>query len=102
MLVAWKGARVSKVQFTSETGGILLRVNFFNDAPGIDVVNGKYLGFLGFPKRKCGIDFIDAFIDGRIRWELFDSEAYYTPQYVYKRRSGQHTSVMLQIYRHRF
>lgn len=98
-LVKWKGASVSKVMFYSETGAIL-RVNFFNDAADFDVVNDKYLGFMGYPKQKCAIDFVNGFFDGRLSWKVYDYGPYYTSQYEYKRTDGRHTSAMLQFFRH--
>merc|ERR1712088_42339 len=46
-MVDWKGAKNSRILFRSTTG-VLMRVNFFNNAPGYDLVSDTYLGFLGF------------------------------------------------------
>ena len=78
-LVKWKGANVSKVMFYSTTGA-MLKVNFWNDAADFDIVTGKYIGFLAYPKSKCAIDFVDAFMDGRVTWKMYDYESYYIPQ----------------------
>ena len=72
--------------FYSESGA-LLRVNFYNDAADFDVVTGKYIGFLAYPKKKCAIDFIDAFMDGRLMWKLYDYEALYTSQERFQKKN---------------
>jgi len=77
----------------------MLKVNFWNDAADFDIVTGKYIGFLAYPKNKCAIDFVDAFMDGRVTWKMYDYESYYIPQYIYKRQDGRHTSVTMQFYR---
>ena len=97
-LVSWKGARVSKLMYYSDTGA-LIRINFYNDASDFDIINDIYLGFMGFPRKKCGDDFVSAFLDGRLSWKMFDFGNFYTPQYMYKRVDGQHSSMTLQFYR---
>lgn len=96
-MVAWKGAAVSRAIFYSATG-VILRVNFWNDA-SFDIVSSSYFGIMAYPKKKCGIDFVDAFMDGRVTWKIYDYEAEYIPQFLYKRLDGQHSSVTMQFYR---
>jgi len=98
-LVKWKGAKVSRITYRSDDE-IWMKVNFPNNTPGVDVVNGMYLGFMGFTRRKCSADFWEAFADGRIKWEVNDYGNYYTPQYKFNRNGGRHTSTMLQFFRH--
>ena len=52
------------------TTGAMLKVNFWNDAADFDIVTGKYIGFLAYPKNKCAIDFVDAFMDGRVTYVI--------------------------------
>jgi len=96
--VDWKGAKVSKIIFRSFTG-VVLRVNFFNTAAAYDIVTGQYLGFMGFAKKKCGIDFVRALEDGRVFTRIYDYGAYYQPQSSHFRLDGQHTSFMMQFHR---
>ena len=100
-LVSWKGAAVSKVMYYSETGA-MLKVNFFNNAAGYDVVADRYLGFMGYPRKQCGADFINALVDGRVSWKIYDYGPFYTEQFMYNRVDGQQTSAMMQFYRHTF
>jgi len=45
---------------------------------------------------------VNAFIEGRVTWKIYDYGSYYTPQFVYKRLDGQHTAVTMQFFRHTF
>ena len=76
-----------------------MKVNFPNNAAAFDVLNDRYLGFMGYAQRKCGLDFMNAFADGRVTWEINDYGDYYTPQYIYRRSDGRHSSTMMQFYR---
>ena len=35
---------------------------------------------MGYVKKRCAMDFVNAFEDGRISWKLYDYEALYSPQ----------------------
>ena len=65
-----------------------------------EIWQSEYLGFFSFSKKKCGLDLVDAFVDGRLKWSIVDKGAYYTTQFAYKRTDGHHTSLTLQFYRH--
>ena len=77
----------------------VIRTNVFNNIP-FEVWQSEYTGFITFTKKKCGIDLLDALVDGRITWSIIDGGAYYTTQFGYKRVDGRHTSTTLQFYRH--
>ena len=100
-MVSWKGRQSSRILFQSETS-VILRVNIPNNTAEIDVINGEYIGFLGYPGKYCGYDFLNAFMDDRVSWDLYDYEPHYKRQYKYRRPNGKHASVMLQYLRHRF
>ena len=74
--------------------GVIMRVNFFNTASAYDIVTGTYLGFMGFPKKKCGIDLVRALEDGRVSLTMYDYGAYYEAIDSYVRVDGQHTAYM--------
>merc|ERR1719219_55112 len=92
-MVDWKGAKNSKIILRSMTG-VIMRVNFFNTASAYDIVTGTYLGFMGFPKKKCGIDLVRALEDGRVSLTMYDYGAYYEAIDSYVRVDGQHTAYM--------
>merc|ERR1719245_2330556 len=75
-MVDWKGAKNSRILYRSMSG-VLMRVNFFNNAKAYDIVSDPYFGFLGFAKKNCGIDFINALDDGRVSLKMYDWGAYY-------------------------
>ena len=54
---------------------------------------------MGYARKKCGPDMMEAFADGRLTWSLFDYEGVYEPMSQYYRLDGQHTSTMLQFNR---
>jgi len=97
-MVKWRGAKNSRAVFNSWTG-TLLRVNVFNNAAGLDTQTDTYTGLLGFARKKCGLDMMLAFEDGRITWSLFDYEKQYEPMSQYYRLDGQQSSTMLQFNR---
>lgn len=100
-MVQWKGSRVSKLMSVNETTGVAwLRVNFPNNARDYDIVKNPYVGFMAYVRKKCGPDFITAFFDGRVRWAIKDYDDYYTAQYTFNRDDKQHTSAVMQFYRH--
>jgi len=66
----------------------------------VNVINDTYLGFLAFSKKKCGMDFIKSINDGRVEWVINDLGDFYDSQYSYLRKSGRHSSVVLQFFRH--
>ena len=74
-------------------------MNFANNAREFDVVNDIYTGFMAYVKNKCGGDFINAWFDGRISYQIRDYGDYYTPLYMFNRRDGKHSSVMIQFFR---
>ena len=76
-----------------------LRVNFRNNAAAYSVVTGEYHGFMSFPRKKCGPDMLDALVDGRVNWAIFDYGEYYEKQYTYQRAAGRHTVTTLQFWR---
>merc|ERR1712025_782835 len=51
-MVDWKGAKNSRILYRSMTG-VLMRVNFFNNAAAYDIVADQYYGYLGFAKKTC-------------------------------------------------
>ena len=48
----------------------MLRKKFKTIQIGVDLVNDEYLGFLNFPRKRCGQDFIDGVGDGRIKFSM--------------------------------
>ena len=93
-----QGARLAQVAWTA-SDSVVIRIRVPNNDPAVDVTDSPYIGFFGFAKRRCGLDLVDAFVDGRIEWDLLDRGTFYQPQYVYKRQDGRHTSAMLQFFR---
>ena len=61
--------------------------------------NADYTGFLGFSKTKCGIDFVNGLIDGRVALSLADYESDYEIMYQHKRINGKQTAAITQFYR---
>ena len=47
-----------------------LRINMLNKNEAVNVMEEEYHGFLSFSRKKCGRDFLDAFYDGRLTWEI--------------------------------
>ena len=92
-MVDWKGAKNSRILYRSMSG-VLMRVNFFNNAKAYDIVSDPYFGFLGFAKKNCGIDFINALDDGRVSLKMYDWGAYYDNFANFKRVDGRHTAYM--------
>jgi hypothetical protein len=93
--VNWKGASVTRTSFRGKDSRIL-RFAVNNNEGAFDA---DYTGFLGFSKTKCGIDFVNASIDGRLALSLADYEADYEIMYQHKRINGKQTSSITQFYR---
>ena len=53
-----------------------LRINMLNQNPDVNILEDEYHGFLTFTRKKCGADFLKAFLDGRITWELHVNEIF--------------------------
>merc|ERR1712130_19632 len=98
-MVDWKGAKNSRILYRSMTG-VLMRVNFFNNAKAYDIVSDPYFGFLGFAKKFCGNDFLHALDDGRVSLKMYDWGAYYDNFDNFKRMDGRHSSYTAAFDRH--
>ena len=97
-MVKWKGWKfMSKLEFYGVESAYI-RTNVYNNSP-FDIINSEYLGFLSFPKKKCGMDLVDAFVDGRLSWSIVDYGPFYYAQYAYKRLDKNHSSATLQFHR---
>merc|ERR1712228_282237 len=67
--VYWKGTKWSKIVFRSQNS-VMVRINVANN----DVVNvDPYLGFLVFTKRECGIDFVKAWWNNKIKYKILST-----------------------------
>ena len=85
----------------------MVRIDINNGA-NLDVSTGHYIGFLSFPRKRCGYDFVDKLADGTVRWSIVDTwtdkcsmcQPFYKEQYIAKRNDGKHTSTTVQFYRH--
>lgn len=96
--VQWKGKNNGKVIAYSHDSAII-RFNFFNTAPAYDLTNEDYIGFLGFPKKLCGIDLLNKIEDGTVKMTFNDYGAFYEEKSKFLRLDQQHTSMMVQISR---
>ena len=89
----WKGASYSKLL---EVGPDVaqVRVNVIKTPETV-----PYTGFLIYPRKKCGGDFINAIKDGRLQWEIMDFDNYYnsTDKYHWHRNDDERSSITLQF-----
>merc|ERR1712037_1055531 len=67
--VNWKGSKVTRTSFRGK-GSRVLRFAVNNAGSTMVPSNADYTGFLGFSKTKCGIDFVNGLIDGRVALSL--------------------------------
>lgn len=75
----------------------MLRVNVQNNADDYSVLNDMYFGFLGFSRKKCGVDFISTLADGSMKFEIFDFGAYYQINDYYTVWNGAQTASWIQF-----
>jgi len=94
--VEFHGASFSKVLFNTVSKA-LVRVNVKDGNTG--AAQNPYTGFAVFSRKACGQDFIEKLADGTVTFDMFDSEAEYTPQGVYMRDDAKHTSATIQWHR---
>ena len=99
-LVQWKGKNNGKViAFSSDSA--IIRFNYFNTAQ-YDIVTDDYIGFLGIPKKICGMDFLRQIDEGNVSMTFNDYGNYYEFQHQYLRVNQAHSNMMVQIYRNGF
>jgi len=96
--VQWKGKNNGKVIAYSSDSAII-RFNFFNNAPGYDLTTEDYIGFLGFPKKLCGIDLLNKIEDGTVKMTYNDYGAFYEEKGKYLRMDQAQSNMMVQISR---
>merc|ERR1712176_1756417 len=96
--VQWKGKNNGKVIAYSHDSAII-RFNFFNTAPAYDLTNEDYIGFLGFPKKLCGIDLLNKIEDGTVKMTYNDYGAFYEEKGKYLRMDQAQSNMMVQISR---
>ena len=71
-LVKWKGAKgLAKLLFFGADIAIIRTNVPYKEA--FNLMTGPYLGFMGFPKKMCGMDAVRAFDDGRLSWGIVDN-----------------------------
>jgi len=96
----FSSAKYNKIQFRS-ANSVYMRVNIFNNDPNkldnVDIQNAPYKGYLLWSKKICGIDFLRAWEDGRLSYEMLDHWERYTPQYVGIQLAQAQTKVVLQF-----
>ena len=100
-LVSWKGNRFVKIT-SDQDGRAVLRINIPDNAADFDILHNRYIGFMGFGRRRCGQNLLDAFFDETISWKIYDLGDYYTEQFMHKRFDGRDSSVVLQFFRLKF
>lgn len=73
--ITWKQPN-SKIQlYGTTTVEVLVTQN--NGVTGMSLASDPYIGYLLYKKQKCGADFMNAFEDGRLQFDIMD----YTEQY---------------------
>jgi len=89
----WKGATYSKLLELGQNS-VEVRVNM-PSSPEMDA----YSGFIIFSRKNCGNDFLEAFGDGRLHFDIMDGVGYYDSeaQYSYHRVDGARTSITIQF-----
>ena len=81
---------------------MMVRYRNFRNQASFNFRNKEYLGFLTFRKDKCGQDFLDAWMDGRIfHYTIYDSGVYYdfgnsTPFYFENENDSSLNTVTIQ------
>lgn len=99
--VKWRGIKGHKIMETGP-GAVMLSVKIKNQITTfLNIRENPYTGFLYFGKKKCGEDFLNAFIDGRLSFVMMDKEKYasaiYDVSYRYKRTDKSLTASILQF-----
>ena len=95
--VHWKGAKLSKVINIGDNGATIL-VNIPDKSQGSWDTNSEgtswdsYIGFLMFSRNECGPDFVSAFGDGRMTWDIQDESGNLYSKYFSFVRDGQPAS----------
>ena len=95
--INWKGIKWSKILYRG-VSSVLLRVNVANnDLNNIDLNNEDYVGLLHYNKKNCGINFIRGWLDGKLKYNIFDNYEKYRIMNTFVRIQQKQTQVSVQF-----
>ena len=95
--ITWKGIKWSKILYRG-VSSVLLRVNVANnDLNNIDLNNEDYIGLLHYNKKNCGINFIKGWLDGKLKYNIFDNYEKYRIMNTFVRIQQKQTQVSVQF-----
>ena len=107
MPVNWRGSKFTKTNkmykgINSQNVQVtILKKNGADDLDqGLNIRKEAYIGYLIWSKKACGLDFLNAFEDGRLTLDFLDFGTYYdnSEAFMYKRDDAKFTSLTYQFF----